>query len=340
MSSWNDPELINLFSLRTPLIDVRAPIEFREGVIPFSVNMPIMTDEERHLVGICYKERGQDEAIKLGHQLVSGKVKEERVAEWKAFINQNANAQVFCFRGGLRSQISCQWITEAGVPRTPIKGGYKRLRHFFLSWLEEAPLPYLIRIGGFTGSGKTTLLRQVPDHIDLEDLANHRGSAFGPRGPQPSQISFENQVALNLMELREKKQIIVEDESATLGMNVIPPRLFTAMRSSSLIILQVSFEERIKNIFEDYVKESSEEFFLKNLERIRKKLGNTRTDELASEIRIAFSRAHKAINHETWISILLKNYYDPLYLKDLRYNKDKIIFEGTSDEVLAFLNQS
>ncbi len=319
---------------------MRAPIEFEEGAIPNSVNMPIMTNEERHLVGLCYKEHGQEAAIKLGHELVCGMIKEERIRAWKSFIEENTAAQVFCFRGGLRSQISCQWISEAGISRKPLSGGYKRLRRFFLSWLEEAPLPPIIRIGGCTGSGKTPFLLRIPDNLDLEGLANHRGSAFGPRGPQPSQITFENQIAQRLMELREKKSIIVEDESATLGMNVIPTRLFSAMRSSALIILQVSFEERLKNIFEDYVSESSQEFFLKNLERIRKKLGNPKTDTLASEIRIAFSRPLKVENHQAWISLLLKDYYDPLYLKDLKYNRDKVIFEGASEEVMAFLNPS
>jgi tRNA 2-selenouridine synthase len=339
MSAWNDPDLISLFSKKTPLIDVRAPVEFEEGSIPYSVNLPIMTNEERHAVGICYKEQGQEAAIQLGHSLVSGTKKEERVRLWSEFIKAHPQAEVFCFRGGLRSQISCQWIQEAGIGKQPIPGGYKRLRRFFLSWLDEAPLPEIIRIGGLTGSGKTNILAKIKNHIDLEGLANHRGSAFGPKGPQPSQITFENSVAVELMKLHGQK-IIVEDESATLGKLVVPQRFFAAMRASSIISLDVDYDERLQNIFNDYVRNSSADFFLTNLQRIRKKLGNDKTEALSDEIRKSFEKPLEAKNHEQWIMTLLHEYYDPLYQKDLRYNQDKIIFHGKEKDVLAFLGIS
>lgn len=340
MSMWNDEELISLFSKKTPLIDVRAPVEFKEGAIPFSINLPVMNDEERKAVGTCYKENGQEAAIVLGHSLVSGDVKAHRVRLWTDAIHHHPQTEVFCFRGGLRSQISCQWIREQGLMKYPIKGGYKRMRRFFLSWLDESPLPEIIRIGGLTGSGKTTILSKIKNHIDLEGLANHRGSAFGPKGDQPSQITFENHIALGLMENRLEKRIILEDESATLGKVVIPNRLFAAMRASSLIILDVDYDERLHNIFNDYVKESSAEFFLTNLKRIQKKLGNTKTETLSEEIKRAFSRPLEARYHENWIMTLLKEYYDPLYQKDLRYNQDKVIFQGKEKDVLAFLDGS
>lgn len=336
MSSWNDPELISLFSKKTPLIDVRAPVEFEEGSIPGSVNLPIMNNEERRLVGICYKEHGQEAAIKLGHDLISGDVKAERIRLWSEFIKNNPEAEVFCFRGGLRSQISCQWIREAGFEKRPIKGGYKRLRNFFLSTLNDSPLPPMIRIGGLTGSGKTTTLLKIKNHIDLEGLANHRASAFGSKGLQPPQITFENNLALGLMNFKGDK-LILEDESVMLGRITIPQRIFDAMRASPLVILDIDPEERLQNIFNDYVKDSSAEFFLTNLQRIRKKLGNTKTDALGEEIRKAFELPLLAKNHENWITTLLHEYYDPLYQKDLRYNQDKVIFKGKEKDVLAFL---
>jgi tRNA 2-selenouridine synthase len=245
MSLYSDQELISLFSKNTPLIDVRAPVEFAEGAIPNSVNLPLMNDEERHLVGICYKEHGQAAAIELGHQLVGGKVKDERIELWRDYIRKNPATEVFCFRGGLRSQISCEWMD---MGKKPIPGGYKRLRNFFLSWINEAPLNNFIRLGGLTGSGKTTVLAKVRDHIDIEKLANHRGSAFGPRGWQPSQISFENLLALDLMKLSGKR-IVVEDESAMLGRITIPQRIFQNMRASPLVILEVDPEERLQILF-------------------------------------------------------------------------------------------
>lgn len=336
MSTWNDPELIKLFSAGTPLIDVRAPVEFSEGSIPNSINLPIMNDEERKLVGTCYKEQGQAPAIELGHQLVSGKIKEERINLWKKTIEQKPETEVFCFRGGLRSQITCQWINEQGLNKKPIAGGYKRMRTFFLSWLNDAPESPLIRLGGLTGSGKTIVLKKLQNHIDIEHHANHRGSAFGPNGAQPSQITFENNIALDLMKLYGKR-IIVEDESATLGKITVPKRFFAQMRAAPLIILEVEHEERLQVIFDDYVKNSNPEFFLAGLARIEKRIGATKLKTLSDEIISAFQKPLTVSAHEGWISTLLKEYYDPLYQKDLRYNQDKVIFRGKEKEIVAFL---
>lgn len=338
MSTWNDPKLISLFLKETPLIDVRAQVEFEEGSIPYSVNLPIMNNEERALVGTCYKEHGQARAIELGHQLVSGKVKEDRIKLWTEYLRAHPEAQIFCFRGGLRSQISCQWIREAGYEKYPLEGGYKRLRRFFLSWLEEAPLPEIIRIGGLTGSGKTHFLSQFKNHIDIEGLANHRGSAFGPRGKQPSQITFENHLALNLMKLQGQK-LILEDESVTLGKVVIPQRFFAAMREANLIILEVDNETRLNIIFNDYVKNSSKEFFITNLQKIAKRLGKTKHSALVEEISRAFDMGMEVRYHEAWIMTLLKEYYDPLYQKDLRYNQHKVIFQGKAKDIIEFLGK-
>lgn len=336
MSTWNDPELIKLFTAGTQLIDVRAPVEFSEGSIPNSINLPIMNDEERRLVGTCYKEHGQGPAIELGHQLVSRKIKEERIELWKKTIEQKSETEVFCFRGGLRSQMACQWINEQGLSKKPITGGYKRMRTFFLSWLDEAPESPLIRLGGLTGSGKTIVLKKLLNHIDIEQHANHRGSAFGPNGPQPSQITFENRMALDLMKLHGQR-IIVEDESATLGKITIPKRLFAQMRAAPLIILEVSHEERLQIIFDDYVKNSNPEFFLAGLSRIMKRIGAAKFKSLSDEIILAYQKPLSVSAHEGWISTLLKEYYDPLYQKDLRYNQDKVIFRGKEKEIVAFL---
>lgn len=331
MSLWNDPVLNNLFLKNTPLIDVRAPVEFREGSIPYSVNLPILTDEERHLIGICYKSKGQDDAIILGHQLVSGEIKNNRVAAWMSFIEQNPTAEVFCFRGGLRSEISCQWLSESGIKRSPITGGYKRIRQFFLSWINEAPRPQLFRLGGLTGSGKTKLLHHLNNHMDLEDFANHRGSAFGYKGEQPSQITFENLIGLSL--LKNQSRLIVEDESATLGKLSIPLNFFKSMNQSPLLILRTPIEERVLTIFNDYVLHQNALFFLNATKSITKKLGGVRSTKLLQEISRAFELGYNLQDHQTWISEFLLDYYDPLYQKALQRDKKLIAFEGDSNEI-------
>lgn len=337
MSAWNDPELKELFFAETPLIDVRAPVEFAEGSLPFSVNLPLMVDEERRQVGICYKEHGQLEAIKLGHTLVSGKVKEERIQAWVDYIRAHPRTQVFCFRGGLRSQISCEWIREAGINRYPIKGGYKRMRGFFFSYLEEAPLPELYRLGGCTGSGKTQVLQtlQSKSVVDLEKLAHHRGSAFGSMGAQPSQVRFENELALDLM--RKDQKLIVEDESAMIGRITLPRRFYLHMRSSPLLILKTSEEERIKNIFAEYVVGSDYETLSAPLARIAKSLGGVRFKEVSEELKLAFEKEKTLDHHAGWITLLLRYYYDPLYLKDLKRQPGQILYEGSATEIAAFV---
>ncbi len=335
MSPWNDPELQKLFLNETLLIDVRSPGEFLEGSIPHSINLPIMNDEERHLVGTCYKERGQEAAIELGYKLVSGSIMEERTELWREAIRKMPETEVFCFRGGLRSQIACEWIA---MGKKPIQGGYKRLRRFFLSWLDEAPLPDLIRIGGPTGSRKTDFIKRF-EHIDIEGLANHRGSAFGNLGPQPSQITFENNLAFEIMK-RHGKRIVIEDESATLGKNAIPRRLFHHLRQSPILVLEVPMEKRIQNIFESYVKGTGEGFFLNALERIQKSLGGVNYEKIRSEMKEAFSKSEELSNHEGWIRSLLVDYYDPRYNRDIARQGPLLLMRGTAEELVSFLKSS
>ena len=145
------------------LIDVRAPVEFADGAFPSAVNLPIMNDEERHQVGICYKEQGQAAAIARGHKLVCGPIKEARIAAWKSFVEKNPNALIYCFRGGMRSQLAQEWAEQAVEREIPrLEGGYKAFRNYLLDELEQENYPYTaLRLGGYTGSGKTILLKKI-----------------------------------------------------------------------------------------------------------------------------------------------------------------------------------
>ena len=176
-------------------------MEFAKGSFPNAINAPLMNDEERHRTGICYKEKGQDKAIELGHQLVNGDIKAQRVEAWKRFAAQNPHGYLFCFRGGLRSRITQQWMHEAGVDFPLVKGGYKALRRYLIDSLEALVESSEFRIlSGRTGTGKTRVLQQLPNPVDLEGLANHRGSSFGRQvSPQPAQIDFENRLAVAML---------------------------------------------------------------------------------------------------------------------------------------------
>ncbi|HIE54665.1 MAG TPA: tRNA 2-selenouridine(34) synthase MnmH, partial [Chromatiaceae bacterium] len=183
-----------LFLQDRPLLDVRAPVEFADGAFPSARNLPLLTDRERHLIGIRYKESGQASATDLGRELIDGEPREQRVAHWKRFIEQHPQGALYCFRGGMRSRITQEWIYAAtGVAYPRVKGGYKALRRYLLEELDRSitRLQPLV-VGGRTGAGKTILLKQLDHAIDLEGLAWHRGSAFGRHAtPQPTQIDFE-----------------------------------------------------------------------------------------------------------------------------------------------------
>lgn len=144
----------------TPLIDVRAPIEFRQSAMPAAVNLPLMNDDERAAVGTCYKRQGPEAALALGHQLVSGEIRASRLAAWKEACARYPEGYLCCARGGQRSHIVQQWLNDAGVDYPLITGGYKALRQAAIQLTEELVQRPIVLIGGCTGNGKTQLDRK------------------------------------------------------------------------------------------------------------------------------------------------------------------------------------
>ena len=372
MSKAIDRELIrSLFLNNTPLIDVRAPIEFSQGAFPKAMNYPLMNDQERHDVGIRYKRHGQDAAIKLGNKLVSGETKQYRLEEWQNFIKNNPDAYLYCFRGGLRSRTSQQWLKESGIDIPIVNGGYKAMRRVLLDELEDsiAKSDFVI-LGGKTGTGKTWLLKELSQSVDLEALAHHRGSSFGrfPDG-QPSQINFENSLSILLMKYRHHamKQFWLEDESRLIGSRVLPLSLQEKMKQAPLVMLDEDISYRIGVTLKDYVidleiyyqnycadRESSHanddksesfklfsEYLLSSLDRIKKRLGGEcyqKIHALMTEA-LAEHQAHRDIEgHRQWIEALLTSYYDPMYEYQLEKKQSQIIFTGNSHQILANQN--
>ncbi len=355
----NREDLLKIFFNTTALIDVRAPLKFAQGHLPGAINLPILNDSERALIGTVYKKQGRDAAVKLGYNLVSGETKNARLQSWIHFISENPEAIIYCFRGGLRSQIAQKWIFEAGIDRPLIQGGYKRVRNFFIEELQgRSNAISLLVLSGPTGSGKTSLLHHVNSFfqtIDLEYLACHRGSAFGANTTeQPSQINFENALAVSLLRIENAhRQILVEDESRLIGKRAIPRPFFEKIRSSPVIWIEENFEDRINHIFNDYVFEAisgkntftAKEIFSRfkaSIQSISKKLGGLRTQELSSLIEKAESEflATKDLNlNKIWIEKILAYYYDPLYLSSLQRRQVKIVFKGSRKECYKYLKE-
>ncbi|MCB1644871.1 MAG: tRNA 2-selenouridine(34) synthase MnmH [Pseudomonadales bacterium] len=342
--------LREIFLHDVPLLDVRAPVEFAQGAFPAATNLPILNDEEREQVGICYKEQGPEAAEVLGHQLVSGDVRAQRLATWISYLEANPSAQLYCFRGGKRSQLTESWLAEAGYSIPRIQGGYKRLRQYLLDIYEH--LPPVTLLSGRTGTGKTLLLRQLEAMIDLESHANHRGSAFGkhPAG-QPSQIDFENAVAIEF--LKKNRPLVLEDESRLIGRIHLPLTLQAAMKAAPVVVLEDSLAARVERISQEYIHEqfsillaltgTAEEahqrhkaMFLEAIDAIRKRLGGVGHQELRAMVARAFEVNSMQL-HCAWIERLLVDYYDPMYDYQLGLKADRVCFRGNTGEVLAFL---
>lgn len=344
------------------MLDVRAPIEFAQGSFPNAVNLPLMNDDERQAVGLTYKEQGQDAAIALGHSLVNGQIKDARVAQWLRFATSNPTGVLYCFRGGLRSQISQQWLAETGINYPRILGGYKAMRQYLITAFEDsvAQTDFTV-VGGLTGCGKTDVIRAIKGKLDLEGIARHRGSSFGGRAErQPTQIDFENQLSIHLLKLLDQgcQNVAVEDESNLVGRCAIPLVLRTKTQGSPLVWVTAPLEERVERILRDYVVDLNNDYveafgpdegrvkyqahLTKSLHNLRKRLGLARFDELNGFLNDALQSQMSGGGfdlHRRWVEPLLTDYYDPMYAYQRRQKANKPHFEGDAPSVIAFLLQ-
>ncbi len=344
-----------------PLIDVRAPVEFAAGAVPGAVNLPLLTDDERHRVGLCYRQQGSDAAHALGHRLLRGQRREEALAAWLDHLEKFPAARLYCARGGSRSAIAAQWL-EAASGRLPprLAGGYKAFRTFLLGRLDPVAIDAVpIVLGGRTGSGKTLLLRRLANAIDLEALANHRGSSFGQfLTVQPGQADFENRLAAALAIHRFNRfaTLVVEDEGRHIGKRFLPKALADMFAGGALIVLEAPLAERIDTISAEYVDEAQAVYrssfgdeaglvrWLADMEasadRLAKRLGAARLVRVKQLLNRAWHRQRTDADHHghrDWIKILLQEYYDPMYDYQIDKKKERVVFRGGADEVLSYL---
>jgi tRNA 2-selenouridine synthase len=328
------------------LLDVRAPVEFAKGHMPGSTNLPILSDDERHKVGIAYKREGNQAATQLGEKLVSGSIRRQRIDAWLNFFRENPQAQVVCWRGGQRSKIAQTWLHESGCDIPQVSGGFKALRTMTLMLLDVAqadPRPWWI-VSGRTGTQKTLVINALGNSIDLEGTANHRGSAFGAfPTPQPSPVTFEMSLAGSYARLASPV-VVLEDESRTIGRLALPECWHARMQKAPIaLIIDDDIEQRVAHIEREYVREpldqgvtpqDLEEQYGSALGRISRRLGGTRHRELSAQLHAAF--ANRA-SHQAWIQTLLSEYYDPMYDYQLTKKQARIAFRGHRDEVREFL---
>jgi tRNA 2-selenouridine synthase len=267
------------------LADVRTPAEFEQGHVPGAVNLPLFSNEERVQVGTTYKQVGREEAILLGFDLTG--------AKWSSFIKQalewapDKRIALHCWRGGMRSGAMAWALNLYGFEVYLIEGGYKAYRGWVRSWFEKKYPLWLI--GGVTGSGKTKLLHQLTilqeQVIDLEELAQHQGSAYGSMGKliQPSQEQFENNLARQLSGLDQDKTVWVEDESLMIGKLFVPKPFWQQMQQAPMADIHVDLEQRVGYLAEEYGR-LDKEFLIASTQRIQKRLGPLQTKQTIEAI--------------------------------------------------------
>jgi tRNA 2-selenouridine synthase len=268
-----------------PVADVRTPAEFEQGHICGAYNLPLFTNDERVRVGTTYKQQGREPAILLGFDLVGDK--------WSGFIRRaleiapGKKIVLHCWRGGMRSGAMAWALNLYGFEVYLLEGGYKSYRRWVLERFEEKFVIHIL--GGLTGSGKTKVLQVLKalneQVIDLEELAQHQGSAFGSMDSmiQPTQEQFENNLADELNQLDKHKHIWIEDESITIGKRVIPTAVFHQMRDATVYALTIPLDARVNFLVDEYG-QLDRMFLTTCTEKIGKRLGPEQTKNAVTAI--------------------------------------------------------
>jgi tRNA 2-selenouridine synthase len=328
------------------LVDARSPDEFADATIPGAINVPVLDNAERVEVGTLYKQAGKRQARQRGVEIVAPKIPAmiKQVAELQAETSQPV--VVFCWRGGMRSLALTQFLELAGIPARQLSGGHKGFRRYVLDFFEYGQWAKLLVFRGLTGVGKTYYLHRLAERghpvVDLEGLANHRGSAFGNLGlpPQPSQKMFE---ALLWDELRKTPcdgYILAEGESRHIGRVALPARVYETLQIEKSIWLHASLEARVRNILADYpAVDRLKAGFTQPIRALKDKLGKE-----------TMNRYLQLLEAGSWselVNELMVNYYDPLYrhtLPERRIEVDsepeETVLERIQAAVAEVLNES
>lgn len=305
-----------VFSLQWPIIDVRSPGEFEKGHIPFAINIPLFSNDERAHVGTVYKKQSKEAAIEVGLKYVTPKLENFITDSLKAAAP--GKVIVHCWRGGMRSRSFAQHLSDNGFKDVKVViGGYKTYRNYVLGRLA---MPLKLRVlGGYTGSGKTHILAEFKKRgkqvIDLEGLANHKGSAFGGIGQlcQPTVEQFENNLQTELSNLNINEPVWVEDESHSIGKVKIPVQFFKQMRDAKLYFLDIPKDERSKHLVTEYA-DCDSQLLAESIHQISKRLGGL-------DVKNSIEFLEKENYYE--VAKIALNYYDKSYLKGMSNRKQE-----------------
>jgi tRNA 2-selenouridine synthase len=310
LARWSDFDAI---------IDARSPAEYAEDRLPSAINWPSLNDEERHIVGTCYKQVSAFEARKIGAALVARNIAAhierevlDKPKDWEPLL--------YCWRGGQRSGSLALVLGQIGFRVHLLEGGYKAWRRHVVQDLDGLPDRFEWRVlCGRTGSGKSRLLQSLSEAgaqvLDLEQLAQHRGSVLGrlPGQPQPSQKQFEHRVWQALRALDPGRVVYVESESRKIGSVQVPARLIECMRAGDCLHVELDLPHRIALLMEEY------DFFVRDVDALCRQL-----DHLVALRGRAVVGGWKEMAREgrlpEMVEALLVQHYDPNYLASTQRN--------------------
>lgn len=291
------------------LVDVRSPSEYRESTIPGSVNIPFFTDEERAEIGTIYKQVSVEAAKERGLEIISDKLPKFI----RSFKQIEGEIGIFCWRGGMRSRTSATLIGLMGIHSYRLLGGIHAYRQWIVQKLEDLgkefhPDAYVLN--GYTGTGKTKILEALQEEgypvLDLEKMANHRGSVFGQIGLKPhNQKMFDILFVQDALKYKDSPYVLFEAESRRIGRAILPNFLLEKKDEGIQIFIKMPIEERVLHIIEDYQPWDHQEECMEAFERIKRRIHTP----IATEIEISLQKQ----DYNTAVRLLLEYYYDPKY---------------------------
>ncbi|MDC3413279.1 tRNA 2-selenouridine(34) synthase MnmH [Aquibacillus sp. 3ASR75-11] len=331
---FKDITIDDLFTMQQDkdfsVIDVRSPSEYEEATIPGSINIPVFNDKERAEVGTLYKQESPEAAKERGLQIFSAKLP-HFIKEFQELHGERA---VFCWRGGMRSKTAATVVDLIGMDVFRLKGGIRSYREWVVQTLESYELKQNAYVlNGYSGTGKTVILQMLSDEgypvLDLEGMANHRGSIFGQIGRKPNnQKRFESLLVHDLLRIEQSPYVLLEGESKRIGKVVLPEFLYKEKEQGIQLFLELPIDERVTNILDDYHPWDHHQECLDAFQIIKKRIHTPIAKEIEQNL--------KDGKYRSAVTLLLQYYYDPLYEHSAKqYRSDRVITIKAKDTIDA-----